>query len=48
MWENCTQQDRNKLENVQLEIARIVTGVRKGIRQELLYRETNCMSLQER
>ena len=44
IWENCTWQDRNKLEKFQLETARIVTGARRGTSQELLYKETNWMS----
>ena len=45
--EHCTQQDRNKLENFQLEIVRIATGARRFTSHEHLYKETNWMSLQE-
>ena len=42
------QQDRNKLEKCQLEIARIITGARIGTIHKLVCRETNWISLQER
>ena len=48
VWDGCTQQDRDKLENFQLEIARTVTGARRGTSHELIYKETNWMKLSER
>ena len=48
IWDNCSQRDTELLENFQLEIARIVTGARKGTSHELLYKETNWPTLKER
>ena len=48
IWDNCSQQDSDKLENFQLDIARIVTGARRGTSHNLLYKETCWMPLKER
>ena len=43
-WHNCTKQDFDKLEHLQLDIGRIVTGMRKGTSHDLIYKETNWLS----
>ena len=45
VWVNCTDQDRVRLENVQLGAARIVTGAKRGTNHGELYRETGWQSL---
>ena len=48
VWDNCTQRDADLLESIQLDMARVVTGARKGTSHDLLYRETNWQTLAER
>ena len=48
IWDNCTKQDSDKLESFQLDIARTVTGARKGTSHEFIYNETNWLPLAER
>jgi hypothetical protein len=48
IWDNCSQHDSLELEKFQINIARIVTGARKGTSHELLYNETNWCTLAER
>ena len=48
IWDNCSNLDKDKLENIQLDIARVVTGARKGTSHELIYKETNWLKLSER
>ena len=48
VWDNCTKRDCDILENLQLSVARTVTGARKGTSHQLLYRETNWPTLEER
>lgn len=48
IWDNCTQQDCDELENFQLEVARTVTGARRGTSHESIYMETNWQTLKER
>ena len=48
IWDNCSKQDSDMLENVQLDMARIVTGARKGTSHALLYEDTNWQLLKER
>ena len=48
VWDNCTQNDKDKLERVQLEAARIVTGTTRSISSQNLYRETGWLTLSDR
>ena len=48
VWDNCSKQDAEQLEKFQLNIARTVTGARKGTSHELLYNETSWPTLSER
>jgi hypothetical protein len=48
IWDNCSKQDAEALEKFQLEIARTVTGARKGTSHNLIYQETNWQTLAER
>ncbi len=48
VWDNCTNRESETLENFQLDIARTVTGARKGTSHEQLYRETNWPTLHQR
>ena len=48
IWDNCSKHDCDRLENLQLDIARTVTGARKGTSHEILYNEINWMTLKER
>jgi hypothetical protein len=48
VWTNCTKQEGEKLEKVQLEAARITTGAKKGTSHWELYRETGWVPLATR
>jgi hypothetical protein len=48
IWDNCSQRDSLELEKFQLDLARTITGARKGTSHELLYNETNWCTLAER
>ena len=48
VWDNCTEQDCYRLELVQLEAARIVTGLTKFTSRESLYFETGWSPPEER
>jgi hypothetical protein len=48
IWDNCSKKDRDKLEQFQLEIARTVTGARRGTSHELLYSELKWETLSTR
>ena len=48
IWDNCSKRDSDLLENIQLDMARVVTGARKGTSHQLLYDETNWQSLADR
>jgi hypothetical protein len=37
IWDNCSKQDSEAHEKFQLQIARIVTGARKGTSHKLIY-----------
>ena len=47
-WENCTQQNKNELELIQLEAARISTGATKLVSVANLYIETGLETLDAR
>ena len=40
VWNNCTLLQSNRLEQLQLEASRIVTGSVKGTKHKYLYKET--------
>ena len=48
IWDNCTKSDAKLLEDLQLNIARIVSGARKGTSHELIYNELHWPSLADR
>ena len=48
IWDNCTQQEETMLEQFQLDMARVVTGARRGTSHALIYAETNWLTLKER
>jgi hypothetical protein len=45
MWDGCTILDLNKIEQIQHEAARIVTGVPTFASIESLYFETGCFTV---
>ena len=45
IWDDCTEADKLKLENVQLSFARVVTGAKRGTSHELLHDETSWPTL---
>ena len=48
IWDDCTEGNKLKLENVQLSFARVVTGAKRGTSHELLYNETSWPTLSSR
>ena len=48
IWDGCKKLEADLLENFQLEIARIVTGARRGTSHQLLYAELNWPLLKDR
>ena len=48
IWDNCTQHEETLLEQFQLDMARVVTGARRGTSHALIYNETNWLTLKER
>ena len=48
VWDNCTIAQSTKLEQLQLDAARITTGAVKGTKHMLLYNETGWQTLSER
>ena len=48
IWDNCSKKDSDKLEQFQLEIARTVTGARRGTSREMLYNELKWERLSSR
>ena len=48
IWDNCTQQNKNELELIQLEAARISTGATKLVSVANLYIETGLETLDAR
>ena len=47
-WDNCTQYEKQKLEKIQTEAARIATGTTKLMSLQSLYNETKWDSLEKR
>ena len=48
VWDNCTVREKEYLEKIQNEAARIVTGVTRSISLENLYREIGWLTLSDR
>ncbi len=48
VWLNCNIQDKERLESVQLEALRIITGAPRGTSHALLYEETGIEPLEKR
>jgi len=48
IWDNCNKADNKALEDFQMSIARIVTGARKGTSHDLIDKELNWPSLNDR
>jgi len=48
IWSDCTVREQDLLERLQLSFARIVTGARKGTKNELLYRDLKWAKLEDR
>ena len=48
IWDNCFQSEKQELEKIQIEAARIATGATKLVSIAALYRETRWESLEER
>ena len=45
IWDNCTNQNKKELKNVQLAACRVITGAKRGISHQLLYIETGLEPL---
>jgi hypothetical protein len=48
VWDNCNQEEKQSLENIQIEASRIATGAKRGTSHAFLYNETKWEPLQER
>ena len=48
VWDNCTQQEKQDIEKIQIEAARIVTGTTKFVSINSLYEETGWETLETR
>ena len=48
VWDNCTQQQSNYIEKIQLEAGRIVSGTTKLVELDKLYKELGWLKLSER
>ena len=48
VWDNCTQQQMNDLEKIQIEAGRIVSGATKIVALDRLYQELGWLKLPER
>ena len=48
LWDNCTDDQAKLLESIQLDAARIITGLRKGTNHDVLYKETGLSGLASR
>jgi len=48
IWSDCTEREKGVLERLQLSFARIVSGARKGTKNEHLYRDVKWLKLEER
>ena len=48
VWDNCTQQQMNDLEKIQIEMGWIVSGATKLVALDRLYHELGWLKLSER
>ena len=48
MWYSCTNDNANRIEKIQLEAARIITGLTRSTHLDSLYNETGWISLSQR
>ena len=48
LWDDCSEFDKARLENIQLQCARIISGAKRGTSHELIYRETSLQPLADR
>ena len=48
LWDGCSDQDKHRLESIQLEAARIACGLPVYCKKELVYNESNLELLQKR
>ena len=48
IWDSCTLENKRTIENIQLEVARLVTGGTKLCSFQKLYDDTKCETLQKR
>ena len=48
IWDNCTKAQSDLLESANLDVARIITGLRRGTSHSLLYKELGWRLLSER
>ena len=48
IWDNCTEKDKERLEDFQRNVARVVTGAKKGTSHYLLNQEISWAALKDR
>ena len=48
VWDGCTSNDSDMLENVNLAAARVITGATAGTSHTLIYQESGLKQLSER
>ena len=48
VWDNCNDYEAELLESIQLDAARIITGLRRGTSHAILYKELGWVSLLKR
>mgnify|MGYP006286749693 CR=1 FL=1 len=48
IWDNCTEEQANSLENLHLEALRIIVGAIRGTSHQKLYEESGFCPLKER
>ena len=48
IWDNLNKNESELLESIQLDAARIITGLRRGTNHEILYEELGWISLSKR
>ena len=48
VWDNCSKREKERLEHIQIEAGRIVTGTTSSISLQNLYREIGWLTLENR
>ena len=48
VWDSCSAYNANRLENIQIEAARIVTGLTRSVHLDCLYKEVGWVPLSQR